>query len=50
VGDDDDDESIDYDPDEIALFIRRFSKMMSKQKFFKLEKKDKFRTRTMRAC
>jgi hypothetical protein len=33
--DDDDDESIKYDPDEMALFIRRLSKMMSKQKFFK---------------
>jgi hypothetical protein len=32
---DDDDESIKYDPDEMTLFIRRFSKMMSKQKFFK---------------
>jgi hypothetical protein len=27
---DDDDESTEYDPDEMTLFIRRFSKMMSK--------------------
>jgi hypothetical protein len=27
---DGDDESTEYDPDEMALFIRRFSKMMSK--------------------
>jgi hypothetical protein len=33
--DDDDDESTEYDPDEMALFIKRFSKMMGKQKFFK---------------
>jgi hypothetical protein len=33
--DDNDDESTGYDPDEMALFIRRFSKMMKKQKFFK---------------
>jgi hypothetical protein len=37
-------------PDEMALFIRSFSKMMSKQKFFKGVKKDKFRTNTNRAC
>jgi hypothetical protein len=48
--DDDDDESTEYDPDEMALFIRRFSKMMSKQKFFKEDKKDKLRTRTKRTC
>jgi hypothetical protein len=48
--DDSDDESIEYDANEMALFIRRFSKMMSKQKFFKGEKKDKFRTRNKRAC
>jgi hypothetical protein len=34
----------------MALFIRRFSKMMSKQKFFKWDKKDMFRTKTKRAC
>jgi hypothetical protein len=34
----------------MALFIRRFSKIMSKQKFFKGNKKDKFRTKTKRAC
>jgi hypothetical protein len=48
--DDSDDESIKYDPDEMALFIRRFSKMMSKKKFFEGDKKDKFITRTKRAC
>jgi hypothetical protein len=32
---DSDDESIEYDPNEMALFIRRFSNMMSKQKIFK---------------
>jgi hypothetical protein len=39
-----DDESNGYDPDEMALFIRRFSKMMSKKKFFKGDKKDKSRS------
>jgi hypothetical protein len=34
----------------MARFIRRFSKMMSKQKFFKGYKKDKFRTKIKRAC
>jgi hypothetical protein len=33
--DDSDDEGNGYDPDVMALFIRRFYKMMSKQKFFK---------------
>jgi hypothetical protein len=45
-----DDDSIEYDPNEMALFIKIFSKMMSKQKFFKGDKKDKFRTKIMRAC
>jgi hypothetical protein len=44
-----DDESNGYDLDEMAFFIRRFSKMMSKQMFFKGDKKDKFRTKTKRA-
>jgi hypothetical protein len=48
--DDSDDESTGYDPDEMTLFIRRFSKMMSKQTFFKGDKKDKFRPKTKRAC
>jgi hypothetical protein len=48
--DDSDDESNGYDPEEIALFIRRFSKMMGKQKFFKGVKKDKFKSKTKRAC
>jgi hypothetical protein len=39
-----------YDPEEMALFIRRFSKMMDKQKFFKGDKKDKFKSKTKRAC
>jgi hypothetical protein len=47
---DSDDESNEYDPDEMSLFIRRFSKMMSKQRFFKGGKTDKFRTRTKMAC
>jgi hypothetical protein len=34
----------------MALFIRRFSKMMVKQKFFKEDKKDKFKSMTKRAC
>jgi hypothetical protein len=46
----DDEESTKYDPEEMALFIRRFSKLMNKQKFFKGDKKDKLRTRTKRAC
>jgi hypothetical protein len=33
----------------MALFIKRFSKIISKQKFFK-EDKDKFRTKTKMAC
>jgi hypothetical protein len=34
----------------MTRFIRRFFKMMNKQKFFKRDKKDKFRTRTKRVC
>jgi hypothetical protein len=34
----------------MVLFIRRFSKFMSKQKFFKGDKKEKFRSKTKRAC
>jgi hypothetical protein len=34
----------------MTLFIRRFSKVMSKQKFFKGDKKDKFRLKTKRVC
>jgi hypothetical protein len=34
----------------MALFIRRFSKMMSMQKFFKGDKKNKFRTKNKRDC
>jgi hypothetical protein len=34
----------------MALFIRRFSKLMSKQIFFKGGKKEKFRLKTKRAC
>jgi hypothetical protein len=48
--DDRNDESTKYDPEEMALFIRRFSKLMSKQKFFKGNKKDKFKSKTKRAC
>jgi hypothetical protein len=33
--DDNNDESTEYDPDKMTLFIKRFSKMMGKQKFFK---------------
>jgi hypothetical protein len=40
-GDDSDDESTGYDLDEMTIFIRRFSKMMRKQKFFKGDKKNK---------
>jgi hypothetical protein len=47
---DDDDESTEYDPNEMALFIKRFSRMMGKQKFFKGDKKDKLRTRSKRTC
>jgi hypothetical protein len=32
----------------MTLFIRRFSKMMGKQKFFKGDKKDKFKSKTKR--
>jgi hypothetical protein len=46
----DDDESTEYDLNEMSLFIRRCSKIMSKQKLFKEDKKDKFRTRMKRAC
>jgi hypothetical protein len=48
--DDSDNERTRYDPKEMALFIRRFSKMMGKQKFFKGDKKDKFKSKTKRAC
>jgi hypothetical protein len=48
--DDSDDESTQYDPKEMTLFIRRFSKLMGKQKFFKGDKKEKFRSKTKRAC
>jgi hypothetical protein len=34
----------------MCLFIRRFYKMMGKQKFFKEDKNDKFRTNTKRTC
>jgi hypothetical protein len=34
----------------MALFIRRFSKMMGKQKFFKGDKKEKYKWKTKRAC
>jgi hypothetical protein len=51
--DDDDDsnnESTGYDPEEMTLFRRRLSKMMGKQKFFKGDKKDKFRSKSKRIC
>jgi hypothetical protein len=48
--DDSNDESIEYDPEEMALFIKRFSKMMGKQKIFKWDKKDKFKSKTKRSC
>jgi hypothetical protein len=48
--DDSDDESTGYDPKAMALFIRRFSKMMGKQKFVKGDKKDKFKSKTKWAC
>jgi hypothetical protein len=48
--DDSDDESNEYDPEEMTLFIRRFSKMMGKQKFFKGDKKNKFKSKSKRAC
>jgi hypothetical protein len=41
--DDSNDESTEYDPEEMTLFIRRFYKLMSKQKIFKEDKKDKFK-------
>jgi hypothetical protein len=47
--DDSDDESTRYDPEEMAPFIRRLSKMMGKQKFFKGDKRDKFKSKTKRA-
>jgi hypothetical protein len=34
----------------MPLFIRRLPKMMSKQKIFKEDKKDKFRIKINRAC
>jgi hypothetical protein len=45
-----DDESIEYGPEEMCLFIRRFLKMMGKQKFFKGDKKDKPKSKTKRDC
>jgi hypothetical protein len=47
---DESEESTKYDPQEITFFIRRFSKLMNKQKVFKGEKKDKLRITTKRAC
>jgi hypothetical protein len=34
----------------MTLFIKRFSKMMGKQKFFKVDKKDKFKSKTKGGC
>jgi hypothetical protein len=48
--DDSNDESTQYDPEEMTHFIRRFSKLMGKQKFFKGDKKDKSKSKTKRAC
>jgi hypothetical protein len=48
--DDSDDERTKYDLDDMAFFIRRFSKMKNKQTFFKGDKKNKYRKRTKRAC
>jgi hypothetical protein len=48
--DDRNDESTKYDPEEMTLFIRRFAKLMSKQKLFKGNKKNKFKSKTKRAC
>jgi hypothetical protein len=45
-----DDESTEYDLEEMALFIRRLSKMIGKQKFFKGDKTYMFRSRTKRVC
>jgi hypothetical protein len=38
------DESSKYDVDEMTLFIRRFKKFMTKEKFFRGDKKEKVRT------
>jgi hypothetical protein len=43
--DDSDDESTEYDLVQMTLIIRRFSKMMGKQKFFKGDKKTSFNER-----
>jgi hypothetical protein len=48
--DDSNDESTEYNPKEMALFIRRFSKLMSKHKFFKGNKKDKFKSKIKMGC
>jgi hypothetical protein len=48
--DDSNDGSTVYDPEEMTLFIRRFSKLMGKQKIFKRDKKDKFKSKTKRVC
>jgi hypothetical protein len=37
-----DEERNKYDPKEMTLFIRRFSKLMNKQKFFMGDNKDKY--------
>jgi hypothetical protein len=37
---DEDEDITEYDPEEMSLFIRRFSKLMNKQKVFKVDKKD----------
>jgi hypothetical protein len=48
--DDSNDESTEYDPEQMTLFIRRFFKLTSKQKIFKGDKKDKFKSKTKRTC
>jgi hypothetical protein len=43
-----DDEEKEYDEDEMALFIKKFNKYISKRRYFKGDKKEK--TRSKRVC
>jgi hypothetical protein len=42
---DDEDEENEYDEEEIALFIKKFNKYISKRRLFKGDKKEKIRSK-----
>jgi hypothetical protein len=45
VEQDEDDEENEYDEEEIALFIKKFNKYISKRRLFKGDKKEKIRSK-----